>query len=45
MRKLIILLTGIGVLAMANYSIYQKEQLLAHGRTVFWNWRLWIRGR
>jgi uncharacterized membrane-anchored protein len=35
MRKLIILLTGIGVLAMVNYSIYQKEQLLAHGRKVF----------
>ena len=35
MRKLIILLTGIGVLAMVNYSIYEKEQLLAHGRTVF----------
>jgi uncharacterized membrane-anchored protein len=35
MRKLIVLLAGLAVLAVLNYSIYEKEQLLATGRTVF----------
>lgn len=35
MRKLIVLLTGIGVLGLVNYSIYRKESLLASGRVVF----------
>jgi len=35
MRKLIILLAGIAILAVVNYSIYKKEQLLANGRVVF----------
>jgi len=35
MRRLVILLTGIAVLAFANLAIYQKEQLLAHGRTLY----------
>jgi len=34
-RKLIILLAGIAILAVVNYSIYKKEQLLANGRVVF----------
>ena len=34
MRKRIVLLTGIAVLALTNYSIYRKEQLLANGRVV-----------
>ena len=34
MRKLVILLTGVAVLALVNFSIYQKEQLLANGRQV-----------
>ncbi len=35
MRKLVVLLTGIAVLALVNYFIYEKEQLLASGRVVF----------
>jgi uncharacterized membrane-anchored protein len=35
MRKLVVWLGGLAVLAVLNYSIYQKEQLLANGRTVF----------
>lgn len=35
MRKLLILLTGIAVLALVNYFIYEKEQLLTRGRVVF----------
>ncbi len=35
MRKLAVLLGGLAVLALANYSIYEKEQLLAGGRVVF----------
>jgi uncharacterized membrane-anchored protein len=35
MRKRIVLVTGIAVLALVNYSIYRKEQLLADGRMVF----------
>ena len=35
MRKLGVLLGGVAVLALANYSIYEKEQLLANGRVVF----------
>ena len=35
MRKIVILLTGIAVLALVNYSIYEKEQLLANGRVAF----------
>ena len=35
MRRLGILFPGIAVLALVNYSIYQKEQLLANGRVVF----------
>lgn len=35
MRRLVILLAGIAVLALVNYSIYEKEQLLANGRLVF----------
>jgi uncharacterized membrane-anchored protein len=34
MRKRIVLLTGFAVLALTNYSIYRKEQLLANGRVV-----------
>jgi uncharacterized membrane-anchored protein len=34
MRKLIVLLAGIAILALANYSIYEKEHLLANGRVV-----------
>jgi len=34
MRRLIIVLGGVLILAAANFGIYQKEQLLAHGRTV-----------
>jgi uncharacterized membrane-anchored protein len=34
-RKRIILLAGIAVLALIDYSIYEKEQLLANGRVVF----------
>ena len=35
MRKRVILLAGIAVLALVNYSIYEKEQLLTNGRVVF----------
>lgn len=35
MRNVVILLTGAAVLALVNYSIYEKEQLLADGRVVF----------
>jgi uncharacterized membrane-anchored protein len=35
MRKLVVVLTGAAVLAVVNYSIYEKEQLLANGRTIF----------
>jgi uncharacterized membrane-anchored protein len=35
MRRLVILLAGIAVLALVNYSIYEKEQLLSNGRVVF----------
>ncbi len=35
MRKLVILLTGLVILTLANYSVYQKEQLIAHGKPVF----------
>ena len=35
MRKLVVLLTGIVVLALVNYFIYEKEQLLTSGRVVF----------
>jgi uncharacterized membrane-anchored protein len=35
MRKLVILLGGAAILALVNYSIYEKEQLLASGRVVF----------
>ena len=35
MRKLVILFAGLGVLALVNYSIFQKEQLLAKGRVVY----------
>lgn len=35
MRKLVTLLTEIGVLAIANYFIEEKEQLLASGCVVF----------
>ncbi len=34
MRKLVVLLGGLAVLAVANYSIYEKEQVLASGRVV-----------
>ena len=34
MRKAIVLLTGIAVLALVNFSIARKEQLLANGRVV-----------
>jgi len=34
MRDRVILLTGVAVLALVNYSIYEKEQLLANGRVV-----------
>ena len=35
MRNLVIILGGVLILAAANVGIYQKEQLLAHGRSVF----------
>jgi uncharacterized membrane-anchored protein len=34
-RKLVILLAGIAILVLVDYSIYEKEQLLANGRVVF----------
>ena len=34
MRKLIVAVTGVLILIAVNYSIYSKEQLLAHGRVV-----------
>ena len=34
MRSLIAVLTGLMILAAANYRIFEKETLLAHGRTV-----------
>jgi uncharacterized membrane-anchored protein len=34
-RKLVILFAGIGVLALVNYSIYQRERLLSNGRIVY----------
>lgn len=34
MRKLVILLAGIAVLAVVNYGIYEKEQVLANGRVI-----------
>lgn len=34
MRKLIVLLAGIAVLALANYSIFQRERLLKEGQIV-----------
>ena len=34
MRNLVILAGAVIILAAANFGIYQKEQLLAHGRTV-----------
>jgi uncharacterized membrane-anchored protein len=35
MRKAIILLAGLLVLAFVNFGIYQRERLLTDGRTVF----------
>ena len=35
MRNLVVILGGVLILAAANVGIYQKEQLLAHGRSVF----------
>ena len=35
MRKIIVLLTGIGILALVNFSIYRNERVLADGRLVF----------
>ena len=34
MRNLIVVVGAVLILAAANFGIYQKEQLLAHGRTV-----------
>jgi uncharacterized membrane-anchored protein len=34
-RKLVVLLTGLAILAIVNYGIYRKEQLLAHGKPIF----------
>jgi uncharacterized membrane-anchored protein len=34
MPKLVILLAGIAVLAVVNYGIYEKEQVLARGRVI-----------
>lgn len=34
MRKVIIIVTGLAILALANYSLYSREQLLTEGRTV-----------
>src|SRR5882724_4065692 len=34
MRKIIGLIGGIAVLALVNFSIYQKEQLLSRGRVI-----------
>jgi uncharacterized membrane-anchored protein len=34
MRNLAIIVGGVLILAAANFGIYQKEQLLAHGRSV-----------
>lgn len=35
MRKTLIVILGLLVLAVVNYGIYQKEQLVTHGKTVF----------
>jgi len=34
MRKWIVVLSGLAVLAVVNYAIYQKEQVLTNGRVV-----------
>lgn len=34
MRKAIAIVTGLAILALANYSIYSRERLLTEGRTV-----------
>lgn len=34
MRKLIAIVAGLSILAIANYGIYQRETLLENGRTV-----------
>ena len=34
MRKLAVWLVGISILVSVNYAIWQKEQLLTHGKTV-----------
>ena len=34
MRKIIVLIGGVAVLALVNFGIYQKEQLLSQGRVV-----------
>ena len=34
MRKLAVWLVGISILVAVNYAIWQKEQLLTHGKTV-----------
>ncbi len=34
MRKLVALLAGLAILAVVNYTVYQREQLLAVGRVV-----------
>jgi uncharacterized membrane-anchored protein len=34
MRKLAVWLVGISILVAVNFAIWQKEQLLAHGKTV-----------
>ena len=34
MRKTILILTALGILASINFNIYQREQLLSNGRVV-----------
>jgi len=34
MRKLVALIAGLAILAFVNFGIYQREQLLTHGRVV-----------
>ncbi|WP_447725998.1 GDYXXLXY domain-containing protein [Sphingomonas koreensis] len=35
MRKIVALVAGLAVLVIVNFGIYQREQLLTHGRIVF----------
>lgn len=35
MRKFVVLVAGLAVLAIVNFGIYQREQLLTHGHIIF----------